>query len=532
MNVFKMNRRSILARTLWLLLFVALGCSQRSCSCKRVEPIRQEIVIADRIGEKTKDKYPAAFVEMLFIKDADTLPPGFKPVVLLKRLDTGKEISNVQNTGLNGWQSFIRNIFPLSPDNYDPDLDRRFLTNEPGKELTAKSPVSDSLKIVLLNKYLLKELQEPGKCKLFFYSANASNKYYRCIIDISDTAVKVPPGAAHQKPPVKKTGKGFGCAGAEPISGKTRDVRKALDTVFQVINNIDSINFLIAKTADSVLQNKSGCSVRDHNLKYIIVYEPPAKGNDTSINFINARVADTIRNTVSKKPIGPLLTNVTADSIKPGCKFILQPSTARIKFGNGTIGNTTSQPLVTYPGSADSIVWELSKCSPGLTVSMPGNKVHGTGEIPSFEVTRGQKLKKGTVSFKVIVYKSGCVPARMQAGTGFVYQFSLDTAFSAPCSKSDTAVINQLRRQIINDFRDLLFMYANTESAREQDFFRNSAMNKIREIPDVKVEIIPQTDIFELFKAAAPAEEEWLFTPLLDKRKCLIVGVTIRRKKT
>jgi hypothetical protein len=96
-----------------------------------------------------------------------------------------------------------------------------------------------------------------------------------------------------------------------------------------------------------------------------------------------------------------------------------------------------------------------------------------------------------------------------------------------------TQETNQLRRQIINDFRELLFMYAKTQTLTEQKYFRTSALNKIREIPDVMVDIIPKNDISTFLDDIAAGSSAWALprvTPIIDKRSCLIIGVTIEQK--
>jgi len=98
-------------------------------------------------------------------------------------------------------------------------------------------------------------------------------------------------------------------------------------------------------------------------------------------------------------------------------------------------------------------------------------------------------------------------------------------------AKIDTLAVNHQRRQIITDFRDLLFMYAKTQSPREKEFFKTSAIRKIHEIPGVKMLIIPQADIYVLFKEATPVESGWTFTPILDHKRSIIIGVAVEEKK-
>ncbi len=438
-----LNYQSILSKGLWLLLFVALGCSQRGCSCKRMETIKQEIVITDRLGDTAKGKFPADFINLLYIKNllyinkTDTLLQRFKPNVALKRLDTGMETGNVQKAGMNDWQRFIRSIFTLSPDNYDPDLEKRFLSNELGDGFSAISPYTDSLKIAAINQYLLNELREPQKCKIYFYSANIKNNSYHCNINISKSKGETPAGFASKKQQPEKNGKGFGCSGLEPSMKKNNRGIKRLDTVFQILHNIDCINFLIAKSADSVALNGSGCSVKDRTLKHIIIFEPPFSGNtdsDTSSLVITPE-ADTVR---------------VCKTIKPPVKLTPKPATSTNK---------------------------------------PNQKNNNRSNRPRVNPDRAEK--------------------------------------------QDTSAINQLRRKIINEFRELLFMYAKTQTSAEQKFFRTSALNKIREIPNVRVDIIPKNDISTFLDHIAIGSSAWALpkvTPIVDKKTFLIIGVTIEQK--
>ena len=70
-------------------------------------------------------------------------------------------------------------------------------------------------------------------------------------------------------------------------------------------------------------------------------------------------------------------------------------------------------------------------------------------------------------------------------------------------------------------------MYARTESVKEQEFFRSSALKKIHEIPDIKIIVVPSTDIFTLVRNYYPSEKYWLFTPVYDNVRYLITGVRI-----
>ncbi len=507
----------MVSKALWLLLFVALGCSQRSCSCKRLETIKQEIVIADRLGDKPTDKFPVDFVNLLYIKnllsvkDADTLLQRFKPNVALKRLDANVMISNVQKLGMNDWQRFIRSIFTLSPDNYDPDLEGRFQANEIGNDFSAKSALTDSLKSVSINQYLLNELQVPQKCIVYFYSGNVNNNFYRCKINLSDTASKVSTGSyasQHQK----KSGKGLGCANFETAANKNHQAIKQMDTVFQIFHSIDCINFLIAKNADSVALSGSGCSAKDHTVKHIIIFEPPSTGpvNSDTIKMVDVPAEDTICNNVPRKVIGPFITNIPADSI---CWELIQPC--------------KGMRIIPVKGKGDSCVLQLNR-----------EKVNAAGEVVIQITPYKDTLPSisSNIKFRVRscdIQRTARKPVRQPASAAPKVNPVNTARTNHRMTKIDTTETNQLRRQIINDFRELLFMYAKTQTLTEQKYFRTSALNKIREIPDVMVDIIPKNDISTFLDDIAAGSSAWALprvTPIIDKRSCLIIGVTIEQK--
>ena len=518
MKYSNMNCQSVLSKVLWLFMFVALGCSQRGCSCKRLETIKQEIVIVDRLGEQAKDKFSQDFINLIFIKnllyvkDGDTLLQRFKPNVTLKRLDTGMEISNVQKLGMNDWQRFIRSIFTLSPDNYDPDLESRFLSNEIGNNLSAISAMTDSSKVASINQYLLNQMQEPQKCRLYFYSANVNNNVYCCKIDLSDTSSKNSTGSFRAAQHPKKSGKGFACANFETASNKKKQSFMHMDTVFQIFHSIDCINFLIAKNADSVASNGSGCSVKDHTVKHIIIFEPPITGNlkaDT-IRLMNMPAVDTICNSIERKVFGPFNTNLPADSI---C-WKLVKSCPGIRI----------EPL---KGKGDSCVLHLKRENSSVSgeIRIKVTPYKDTLTSISSELRLMVRFCDAPKTTHKIIQQPDAAKARVNQG---------NVARSAHRSiKNDTADINQHRRQIIGDFRELLFMYAKTQTLTEQKYFRTSALNKIREIPDVQVDIIPKNDISTFLDDIAAGSSAWALpkvTPIIDKRSLLIVGVTIEQK--
>lgn len=505
MKYFKLNFQSLLSKALWLLLLVTLSCSQRSCSCKRVETIQEEVMIVDKLGEKINDKFPVDFLNLMYIKnllyvtDADTLLQRFKPNVTLKRLDIKKEVSNLQKLGMNDWQRFIRSIFTLSPDRYDPDLENRFSMNEIGRYFSAKSLLTDSLKVAAINDYLLDELQEPQRSRVYFYSANIKNNFYRCKIDLSDTS-KGLSGSFHAYQQTHNNGKGFGCAGFESAANKNHRKITRLDTVFQVFHSIDCINFMMAKNADSVMINGSGCSVKDHTVKHIIIFEPPYSGvvSADTIKMLKIPAAETICSNVKRKIIGPVFTNIPADSI---CWELITPC----------------QGI-----SVEPLKWNGDSC----VLSLKRLKVNAAGEI-IFKITPYKDSLKSISSEIKIVIRLCEPPERVRK---FIPPPASDPNHYA---KNDTGAINRIRRQIISDFRELLFMYAKTQTLTEQKYFRTSALNKIREIPNVRVDIIPKNDISTFLDDIASGSSAWALpkvTPMIDKRSYLIVGVTIEQR--
>jgi len=448
---------TIISRLLWILVFVALGCSQRSCSCKRVEPIRQEIILTDRLVAGTQEKFPAGFITLLGMKNLlnisqeDTLLKRFKPNVALIRLDNATEMSNVQKLGMNEWQRFIRTIFTLSPDNYNPELETRFMTNIAGNALSDSSVVTDSVKRILIDIYLAHELQLPGRCRIYFYSADLSLNSYRCAIRPDDAAIQKLQSDKRFYQPSGRALKGLGCSAFDHGSSGRKIRINRLDTMFRVYHQIDCLNYMIAKESDSVTMSKSGCSVKDVVVKHIIIYEPPKMAKDSVVNPVNAR---------PRESVSPKLPSVS--SVPPAAP-------------------------------------------------VPVKKV-----INSFPKVVEKKVSSGVPSASPIPRQPASQPHEKNG-----------------IFKSDSTRINQVRRQIINDFRELLFMFAKTGSPAEKQFFRTSALAKVREIPALKIDIIPQSDLPSwlddtVFGGSSGSQP--VVTPVLDKKTGVITGILIRQR--
>ena len=92
-------------------------------------------------------------------------------------------------------------------------------------------------------------------------------------------------------------------------------------------------------------------------------------------------------------------------------------------------------------------------------------------------------------------------------------------------------MLNPIRRQIIDDFRELLFMYINTQTPKEKAFFKASVLRQIKEIPGFQVVIVPSNYI-DGFLDAKGSGQTGMATPrisqVLDKSHCLISGITIQ----
>ncbi|MFZ4523196.1 MAG: hypothetical protein ACOYNC_15910 [Bacteroidales bacterium] len=579
MKVYKMNRQKILSRLLWLGLFVALGCSQRSCSCKRIENIRQEIVITDRLGDKPSGKFPADFLNLLFmtsldfVQGTDTLTQYFKPGVTLLRLDAPKKVGDVNQLGKSWWNKFTTNIFNFSPseEKYNADIEKRFLTNTIGTELAAKSLMTDSLKIKELNKYILKEMQNTRRSRIYFFSSNPANNTYTCKIDLNDTTRSVKPGSSGTAKPAKKKGRGMGCSNLETAGNKSKEGRTKVDTVFHIFHSIDSINLLIAKQADSVIVNGSGCSMKDQTVKYIIVYEPPFVLRDTAIRILNIPDADTICNSATQKSFKRLITNVPSDSICwkvvkpcPGIKFESingkgDSLCLKMKRQSPTASGEVVIKITPYKESVASIPaqirFRISNCMYSVrpcrfilktsavflkfnkenrctTFIQPLSTIPGTTDSVSWELLKstdgitvnmpGKKLrgKKEIPAFEVVKspdIQRGTITFRITPWSAACkpppYSSSLFiyqfSEYCSTCIKCDSAVLNPARRQIIDDVRELLFMIANTSTPKEKGFFKASALNKLKEIPGFQVVIVPSNTINAFLDDISSLQSGW-----------------------
>gem|GEM_PF-5167138 len=92
----------------------------------------------------------------------------------------------------------------------------------------------------------------------------------------------------------------------------------------------------------------------------------------------------------------------------------------------------------------------------------------------------------------------------------------------------DTADINRVRRKIISEFRELLYMCTRTTSQEERDYFRNHAEKTLEEIPGVKTDISPACGIRSVFDD--PGWANAVVLPLYDDPDCVIVGIRLRQK--
>ena len=528
MKYFRMNYRSVVSKLFMLLTFIALGCSQRQCSCRRMETFSQMIVVSDNLGEKPTDKFPADVVGLLYLKYFDTIAPGYSPSGNLTRLDIDAEIEDIQKMGLKAVQKTLRSVFPLPVDQVNSGIDSLFAKNQIGTGFSVKSVKSDSARTLLLNQYILKKLNDKKKSIFYFYSNKSNASNYRCKLETTDTTkAKESPGQGASNAKPKKKGKGMGCTDGG-VTKKTRVELTRVDTSFIVFHNIDSLNVKIARDADSINKSKSGCSVRDKTVTFIVFYNPPL--TDDKIDPDSMRIkGDTAPPVVkvvppvektkpqTKKTV-PAATTLPASQ----CRFKLSNTRGLIMFEKGNSAASAAVTLSTSPNSADSLVWDYTGCSDGLTVVLPGNARHGKKVIPSFRVTKTDAVASGTITFKVTPYKAKCSPAPSSG----VYTFDIRQAAVKMDIPRDTTAVNQKRRKIISEFKERLYFYFNAKTKEDQDFYKKDAVKKLNEIPNVKIEVAPQNSIDVIFDTNW---ERAKIVPLYDAKKYYVVGIRIAR---
>ncbi len=381
MKYFRTNHRSIISKLLLFIMFAVLGCTQKNCSCKRLEPFKQDIIITDGLGQKPTDKFPAELVELLYLKYADTLSPGYAPGGNLYRLDMDvPPMEDFQKTGLGFAQRSLRSIFPLGVDHFNSGIDSLFLKNEIGKPLSTPSAKPDSIKISLINKDILDKLNSNKKYKFYFYNKDTNVVAYCCKLVLTDTLkAKATAGAGLTKPAAKKPRKGMGCSDNN-ASKTAKEKLTRIDTVFLVHHNLIKLNEQIAHDADSVNKSQSGCSTKNKNVTFVIFYNPPVsncQGPVTSIKITNS---------------------LGENKICIHQKLKITATLGRFK--------TNVEP--------SNIIWEIMDISPGLTVT----PMNGSGDSAVVQISRKTTKITGDFIVKVTPMKD----TLKSESSGFKYQ--------------------------------------------------------------------------------------------------------------
>jgi hypothetical protein len=196
---------------------------------------------------------------------------------------------------------------------------------------------------------------------------------------------------------------------------------------------------------------------------------------------------------------------------------------------------------------ADSICWEMVYSSPGISMT----PLFGKGSHTRVAFLRTGRQTEGEIIVRACPYRSGHVSKPTAWAIRFHDTFRLacqernvsddeipavsHAVGTSPISAHpalagcppDTSVINRERRQKITEFRDLLYMYTRTSSSREREYFRSDAERKLDEIPGRTVDLLPDSDLHDVFTLA-----EWSsprVTPVYDTRRCYITGIRIRQ---
>ena len=186
--------------------------------------------------------------------------------------------------------------------------------------------------------------------------------------------------------------------------------------------------------------------------------------------------------------------------------------------------------------SADSVCWVLAAASPGILLE-PGR---GKGDQCTVTFIRESENTTGEIIIRATPWKSWFVskPAEFKflvekcnvPGQGVPDQ----TLHGHPipgrsaCFR-DTAGINCKRRKIITEFSELLFMYGRTSSITEKEYFKTDAEKKLKEIPNLKVDIFPDNDLQSVFNE--PVILNPRLVPLYDDHSGYIVGIRVVKKQ-
>ena len=241
--------------------------------------------------------------------------------------------------------------------------------------------------------------------------------------------------------------------------------------------------------------------------------------NDTKPDNINQGIRQ------AERPVGKIAFKDTIKIIdRPWHEILCTREMLRIKKGLGSF-KTNLQ--------ADSVCWEVLGASAGITIE----PVRGVGDNALVTIVRDNSTITGEILIRATPFRSkvasktseirliieNCtVPGRDNN------EHKCLTQASGHGSTKDTTAINGHRRKIIAEFRELLYMYASTTSAREKEYFKTGAENKLNEIPNLSVDISSGNEIQAVFDD--PAWSNPVVTPLYDLHRFFIVGVKVTQQ--
>ncbi|MEI6684166.1 MAG: hypothetical protein WCO44_16170 [Bacteroidota bacterium] len=224
---------------------------------------------------------------------------------------------------------------------------------------------------------------------------------------------------------------------------------------------------------------------------------------------------------------------------------ILDCSWYEIICFNGKLKTTKTRIPFRTNFPADSISWRLWAASPGILME----PVSGKGNCGMIALMRDSCSLTGELILAATPYKSGFISKtakiRILADECIapicdqIRNEPADGQRSFPRNQAlrlvnkhgfaiDTSDINRVRRQIISEFRELLYMYTRTNSQEEKNYFRYHAEKTLKEIPGVKTDISPACAIRSVFE-----DPDWanaVVLPLYNDPDCVIVGIRLRQK--
>jgi hypothetical protein len=254
--------------------------------------------------------------------------------------------------------------------------------------------------------------------------------------------------------------------------------------------------------------------------------------------------------------IKPVAAGNAPAGIHDTIRFIDPQANDLVCFNGHSSTEMVLGPWKTNAG-ADSITWELVS-APGGTAIEP---VSGTGDRAVITLFHRDLKSEGVVMIKATPFRSGYFsrPALFayslqihpegssikdhrpgnQVPDGGVVTSGLTGGNSSPGATAvnerifrhcnpDTFSVNFQRRKKITEFRDLLFMFANTSNTKEKEFFKSGAEMKLDEFPGRMADILHGNDIRELFSEPFPPDLSVF--PVYDNHRCYIVGLKVKRQ--